>query len=538
MTRTLAQADSGPIAESAAAPRRGLATAEIGLIFLVLFLWGGGPPPDTNEAHYLAKARHYWNPDWCKGDFFLESADAHLVFYWSFGWIAALLPLPAAAWIGRVLMWAFQAWSWRRLSWAIVPRPMFSLLTAALFLVLLDWCELAGEWIADGVEAKSFAFGFVFLGIEAIVRNRWNRAWLLFGAASAFHVLVGGWTVVAAGFAWLVAGGDRTPLRTMIPGLAGGLLLSLPGLIPGIALTRGFDAATVAEANEIYVYLRLPHHLLPSNFSAAKYAAYGGLLLTLLLLCFATARLGRIENGLRRLWGLTAGGVAIGLAGMAIFLTTQTNAELAAKLLRFYFFRLSDAFVPLAAALTLGVLLVRLQPKRPRVAAGLLIAAVLIATGGIGHRYIDRRLDFRPGADRQSLTRFADPQETQAAHVAWRRMGEWVRENTPPDALFLAPRAQQTFKWYAQRPEVVTWKDVPQDAQALVEWRRRFDDIYGPVGSRGLTVYSDNELLDLARKYGIKYIVIERSRATRTLGFERVYPEASYENLYYEVYRL
>jgi hypothetical protein len=510
----------------------------VGLIFLVLFLWGGGPPPETNEAHYLAKARHYWNTDWCRGDFFLESADAHLVFYWTFGWVAALLPLPAAAWAGRILMWAFQAWSWRRLSWALVPRPMFSLLSMALFLVLLDWCELAGEWIADGVEAKSFAFGFVFLAIDAIVRNRWNRAWILLGAASAFHVLVGGWSVVAAGFAWMVAGNDRPRFWNMLPGLAAGFLLSLPGLAPGIALTRGFDPETVAEANQIYVYFRLPHHLLPSDFAPEKYAAYGGLLVALLIACGATARLGTLEGGLRRLWGLTAGGALIGVAGMAIFLTTQYNRDLAAKLLRFYFFRLSDAFVPLANSLTLGVLLIRLQPTRPRAAAGLLIAAVLIAAAGIGQRYIDRRLDFRPGADRQSLIRFADSQETMAAFQAWRSMGEWVRENTPRDALFLTPRSQQTFKWYAHRPEVVTWKDVPQDAGALVEWRRRFEDVYGPIDSRGFTAYSDGELRVLARKYGVKYIVIERSRATRTLGFERVYPEASFDNLFYEVYRL
>jgi hypothetical protein len=435
-------------------------------------------------------------------------------------------------------MWAFQAWSWRRLSWAVAPQPWFALISAALFLVLLDWCELAGEWVADGVEAKSFAFGFVFLGIEAIVRNRWGRAWLLFGAAAAFHILVGGWSVVAAAIAWTMAGKDRPPLRAMLPGLAGGLLLSLPGLIPAIALTRGFDAATVAEANQIYVYLRLPHHLLPSNFAPEKYAAYSALLVAMLLVCGATARLGSVDAGLRRLWALTAAAVLIGLAGMAIFLATQSHPELAAKLLRFYFFRLSDAFVPLTTALTLGVLVTRFQPRGPRMAAWLLIAGVLIAAFGIGQRYIERRLDFRPGADQQPLPRFADPRETEAAYVAWRRICQWARENTPEDAVFLTPRAQQTFKWYAERPEVVTWKDVPQDAAALVEWRRRFQEIYAPVGSRGLAAHSDAQLLALARKYGAQYLVMERFRAPRSLPFERVYPETSFENLYYEVYRL
>jgi hypothetical protein len=517
--------------------RRSFAVAEVGLIFLVLFVWAGSPPPDVNEAHYLGKAKHYWDPSWSQGDFFLESADAHLVFYWTFGWVAALLPLPAAAWVGRVVAWLLLAWSWRRLSWSLVPRPMFAVLSAALFLVLLDWCELAGEWVAEGVEAKTFAFGFVFLGVAAVVRNRWNMAWLLLGAASAFHVLVGGWTTLAAGIGWLTAGHDRPRWTAMLPGLVGGLVLSLPGLIPGWLLTRGFAPQTVDEANQIYVYYRLPHHLLPSAFSPDKYAAYGALLAAFVVLGVLTVREGKLDGRARRLWGVVAGALLIGAAGMAIFLVTQNNPPLAAKLLRFYFFRASDALLPLGASLTCGVLAMRWASSHPKRSATLIVVAVLISAAGIGARFFDRQRDFRPGADRQALPAFPDPRETEAAYDAWRRLGQWIDSHTPPGARFLTPRAQQTFKWYAQRAEVVTWKDVPQDAAALVEWRRRFDEIYGPIGWRGLTAYSDEQLADLARKYDAQYIVIDRRRAARRLGLERVYPAWPHENLYYEVYR-
>lgn len=539
MTQAPAQPETLVDVVKSTAPRWRWALAEVGLLFLVLFLWGGGPPPETNEAHYLAKARHYWNPDWCRGDFFLESADAHLVFYWTLGWAAAILPLPAAAWVGRVLMWGLQAWSWQRLSWAVAPRPLLSVLTGALFLVLLDTCELAGEWVADGVEAKSFAFVLVFLALEAIVRNRWNAAWLLLGGASAFHVLVGGWTVIAAGVAWLLSFQDRPRLLSMLPALMGGLLLALPGLIPGVLLTRGLDPATVAQANETYVYYRLSHHLLPSAFAGAKYAAHLSLLAVFGVLCFTTLQCGAAEKGLRRIWGMAVGAVLIGLAGIGVFLITQHDPAVAARWLRFYFFRLSDAAVPLAASLTVATLFMRMEIRRPRVATTLLVVAVLIAAAGVGERFVRRQRDFRPGADRQSLPSYAgDSQATYAVYDAWRRMGEWVRENTPPDARFLTPRAQQTFKWYAHRPEVVSWKDVPQDAAALVEWRRRFDDIYGPIGWRGLTAYSDAQLLKLAQKYDVQYLVIDRTRATRRPKFERVYPQSSFENLYYEVYRI
>ncbi len=94
---------------------------------------------------------------------------------------------------------------------------------------------MAGEWLVGGVEAKGFAYVFVLLGLERWCA-RWGAAVLLFGAASAFHV------VSAVGPSWRRASFGspaRTArrLRRLILPLAGGLLLALPGLWPALALT-------------------------------------------------------------------------------------------------------------------------------------------------------------------------------------------------------------------------------------------------------------------------------------------------------------
>ncbi|MHC4180705.1 MAG: DUF6798 domain-containing protein, partial [Planctomycetota bacterium] len=228
--------------------------AEIALVFAVFSIQGASPVPGVNEPYYLGKAIHYWNADWARGDFFLNSKDSHTVFYYTFGWLSLWLRPPALAWFGRVLTWGLLAWAWRRLSFALLPRQWCSILTAALLVCLIERYHMAGEWVVGGVEAKGFAFVLVFLSLEAVVRNRWNRAWLLLGAASAFHVLVGGWSAVAAGLAWLMVGKDRPPLRSMWPAVLGGLILSLPGLVPALMLNWGTAAETVRAANQIYVY--------------------------------------------------------------------------------------------------------------------------------------------------------------------------------------------------------------------------------------------------------------------------------------------
>ena len=97
---------------------------EIALILLVFFVEGGAPVPHNNEAHYLAKAKHYWNPAWCEGDLFLESADPHLVFYWTVGLLTKWFSLPTVAWFGRIAAWSSLAWAWQRLELADRARKI------------------------------------------------------------------------------------------------------------------------------------------------------------------------------------------------------------------------------------------------------------------------------------------------------------------------------------------------------------------------------------------------------------------------------
>src|SRR5688500_10463735 len=112
--------------------------AELGLIFVIFFVTGGAPAPHVNETHYLTKAKHYWDASYCPGDFFLDSADPHLVFYWTFGWLTRLAPLAVVAWIGRVVAWALLAMAWERLSRAVTDAPWASVLSAALWVTLTE----------------------------------------------------------------------------------------------------------------------------------------------------------------------------------------------------------------------------------------------------------------------------------------------------------------------------------------------------------------------------------------------------------------
>jgi hypothetical protein len=525
---------------------------EIALIFAVFFLQGAWPAPDVNEPYYLGKAIHYWNPDRLRGDFFMETPDVHKVFDFGFGWFSLWLPPVPLAWTGRILTWLLLAWAWRRLSWAVAPRAWCSVLTAALFGWLMENCQMAGEWVIGGVEAKGFAYVLVFLGLEAIVRNRWNRGLLWLGGASAVHVLVGGWAAVAAGIAWLwlhvkpravVADDGATTgrgfmdvprLRSLWPGLVGGLLLALPGIIPSLTLDWGTSDETVIQAHEIYVFQRLPHHLILTEIRPWFILRLGLLWGFWLLLGRWERRRGRQEN-LCRLRAFVTGAVVITLSGAAINGLIHVDRGLAAELLRFYWFRLTDVALPLGVALESVWLLVAAS-ARPAGGTALRLshptsyyccwAGWLLAIGVAGHQVGGHALErIAAGAPRS---------DKMAGSADWRAACEWVARSgkIPPGACFLVPRGAQTFSWYSGHGDVVTWKDVPQDAKGLVAWWRRMEDIYGnglPPPARWYGSLSDlgaSRLGQLGAKYHAGYAITERSEPP--LGLEVVYENQTY----------
>lgn len=522
-------------AEQTAESRRGdrwWAIVEVLLIFLLLAALGSAPPPDVNEAHYLAKAKHYWDPSWCHGDLFLDSADAHLVFYWTVGWLTFFLPLPAVAWVGRIATWLLLAWSWQRLSAVLVPGRLYAVLTAGLFATLIDRAHMAGEWVVGGVEAKGFAYVLVLLGLRCVALGQWPRVWLLLGAASAFHVLVGGWAVVAAVLAWCVTG-DRSSRWVQVPYLAAGLVLALPGLLPSAALTWGAEPEIARQAAVIYVYERLSHHLVFHRFPTGFVVRHVALWVIWLGLFWQM----RGDARLRRLGWLVAAAALIAGIGVVMDTLLKHHPGTVAGVLRFYWFRLSDVMLPTGMALWSLAWLSGLRNAGRRWAVLPMAAAALLVAWHVGGVARQHLLDPRPGAVSQaSPVSLLDRHRLYLRYHFWRDVCGWIADNTPADAVFLTPRYQQTFKWFAGRSEAANWKDVPQDAAMLVEWWERMQQLYPRTQAGMSRALSDSELQLLARQYGFQYILLDRSRHRRRVRLPKIYPPHTEQVSLYEVY--
>ncbi len=517
-----------PAANPMPVPSRRQRWLEVALILGVFYLNSGWAVPDNNEAHYLGKARHYWDPTYCAGDSFFESAHTHQLFYAVFGWWTLFLPLPAVAWIGRLLTWTLMAVGWQRLSWRIVPKPWWAVFSAALMIALQERCQVAGEWLVGGFEAKGIAYALVFFGLDAAFAGRWRAVWLWLGAASAWHVLVGGWAVVAMLFAWWLERrrGAAPTLAEMLPSLLTGFVFSLAGLLPALTLSRGVDPIILGDANHIYVFERLPHHLNPFVF-----APRGVSLLTLLfLLSGILSRAAPSTRATRIAWRFSAATAGLALLGWGIAVAFRASPNIAAALLKYYWFRLADVAVPLSASLLAMAYFqcaLRSSPGwgKAWVTAAAAFAAFHLAEFGIQTQTLPYARADRPGK--------------VANAAAWRDVCAWIKSNTPPGTKFITPRQNQSFKWYAERAEVVTWKDIPQDAGAIVEWRRLLDQVYDKPEFAEKSVYLRNwgDIVRLNESIHADYLVVEGPEEFISL-YDQWGAKPVYTNYVYWVYKL
>jgi hypothetical protein len=233
-----------------------------------------------------------------------------------------------------------------------------------------------------------------------------------------------------------------------------------------------------------------------------------------------------------------AAAMLIAVLGAVVDQSLLFNRRLAAALLRYYWFRSSDVMTPVGVAFALIAIHHRTIALRPKAGGWLLVALVIGAAANVANAAVEHWKDPRPGAVAQAFpaVNLSSDERVRRWHE-WQWLGKWVSEHSQPGDLFLTPRNQQTFKWDAGRPEVVNGKDFPQDAAAIVAWRKRMDDIFPyTVRFADLAAHGEPRLLELSRKYGFRYIIIDRGISTRRLKFPRVYPEAS--PAIYEIYRV
>jgi len=421
------------------------------------------PEIGDNEAAYLLSPRAVFEPELLRGDFGLAPDSLNRRLSAPFGLLLAPAqvvfgdPL-AVALAGRVLGWSLFLFAVARLSRALAI-PGWVMAVGVFHFAFFRQSVAAGEWLIGDTEPKVIAWGCLLLALAHGLRGEWLRAGLACGAATIFHVLVGGWGGLALAIAALVT--NACPLQTLaLRFVTPWLALSAPMLaVAASALgDPGADAAAPASGAALLVLLRNPHHLDPFSFLDARSVAF-------IALCMIG-----IGVAARSVWPRERGAlvVAFACAALAFFLAGVVARGLGLfPLLQFYPFRLADSLLPLSFWLAYsGILASAVAPlpgarrRRRALAAALLLGVVL--TWERSHSGWPDPFAF-VAAWKTHRERNGDP---------WRDTTDWIAGHTRAEDVFVAPPWLMDFPLRTARPAVVHFKVTP-GAGAMAEWHER-----------------------------------------------------------------
>lgn len=448
--------------------------------------------PGVNEPHYLCKARATWDTSWCSRDFFLKSPAAHAVFFDVVGWFTLHWSLEEVACAGRVISAVILGWGWTTLASPFGLRMRGIVAAAALLCLISLTGNLSGEWVLGGFESKVPAWGFGFAAAGNWLQKSRNDGHLLhwvlpgvwLGMATTLHPVVGAWCIIAVSMAHgslllpaiqrVVSSGEMPStllLRQWSVMTLTALIFALPGVVPALQVVMSSDLSPWEQgmANRVQVFMRLKHHLDPSRFRPAAWV-HSAILLAVIGVCSWRLLNSVKASVIRRHLLILASGLVIAVTGICIGAHRGEVAHLyhwspRAFLLKFYPFRLIDVLIPVTASI-LAVVLWKEKVQPAWTARNKLDSRAAVAVLVVGA--------FLAGY----ATRQKTPAGYSVAHFAeWKDACIWIQENTHPDSLFVTPREAVGFKWYAERAEVVCYKDCPQDGAGILEWRQRLRDL-------------------------------------------------------------
>ncbi|MFM8291722.1 MAG: DUF6798 domain-containing protein, partial [Planctomycetia bacterium] len=111
--------------------------------------------------------------------------------------------------------------------------------------------------------------------------------------------------------------------------------------------------------------------------------------------------------------------------------------------------------------------------------------------------------------------------------------------HVPAGSRFLTPRGAASFTWRTGLPEVVAWKNSPQDAASLLEWRRRITDCFSRDGTvvdmeRSTAALGADRMREVAGRYAADHAIVPLDVA----GIDAPPFERLYSNGAYRVFRL
>jgi hypothetical protein len=464
----------------------------------------------SNHTVYLIDAMRHASPDLLRNDWF---ATQTLQYHAAFGLLARGLMrlgvVEPAFLVGHLLLAVLLHLAWWRIVRVLGGGGAAFALSEVLFHISGAGTGLGMyQFLQDSAFLPSNVASVAFLwAVYFWIADRRAASAVMFGVAGLFHLnyaIVGPavWVVLSA----VAAVRERRRPTTMEWfGAIAMFELCLMNIVPAlIAIRQRTGRMPLEEFVDIYVHVRHPHHYAPLAWPAALWITF------LWPIPFAWLYWRRrhddndaVEQA-RRVVDVIVLLLAIAFLGAGVWYVSETLVQL--SLWRF------SVVVKLLTCVGAALWLTTVASARgarwimtaSAVAGIVLIAACLVRGPYLGFLHVT---------------------EDDADYLA---ACDWIRANTPADAVFLVPPDEEAFRLRAQRAIVVNFKCVPQLSGELGEWRDRLSAVIA-MDIRGLpaTVLSFDrtrgairaayerrppaQLAKVAQRYNARYLLVGHS---------------------------
>lgn len=481
---------------------------------------GGISVGASNHVGLLPVVRRLLDPNYLPGDFNLSlRLFHHRVFAYLLAGLSMLLGearaiialhVAGAALLSSAVWFLCRTLGLSRLAFLVV-----GLFLATGFL----WTGLGleeNDFVGNAeVQPPLFAHAFVLLATAFLLRGRYRAAAVCAGLAVLFHLQIGviATAIIAPFYAVrLREFGGRELARLAVCYL---LPASLALLHLLAMLQRGLlRPAASAYSLAYYIDFRHPHHFALMSAQHACWVAAHVLLQAALWFWLWRAR----REEARRIGVLLTMSLMLVLLALAHF--TDYYLIKNDKFANLQAIRLSPLITVFGALCLVWLLNQWLREKTTRqwLAAAANIVLLLLAAGW-GVRVATREEpDFYFG-----VRHYNNPAVLTGQRKRWVELCNWIKANTPPDAVFLTPPANEGFTVLTDRSNIVEFKINPDGALRMNEWFERLKDLTGDklpteggLANRGplnkaYGELSAEQLLALGRKYGASYAVLPKA---------------------------
>jgi hypothetical protein len=416
------------------------------LLLLVPTQW------NSNEEDYFQLAYRQVAPEkFGEHHAVFDSSKARIVSQTLMGVAVDLLGYERAHFVLRIVLAIAYAGSLAVLFSAVEIGVLESLLVVAVFCAMGEQL-FGGEWLFRGVEAKTFAYSFLFMALGFAYRGRWLAAVALAAAATYFHFLVGGfWTLMLL----FIQFTQQKQFKPVILSAAVFAVLIAPWLIvvvPHDVASLSVSAPTQGlSADAIYSEIRGADHVAPFQSRWTFWTWLPGIVVAVSLL--------GVLAGLQRRKCLPPIGV-VAMTALCYLLVALVGAFFDRHnnyLGKFYLFRPSSLTLFLAIAAIVAAIR-RQCPDNAR-AALRLVAAAFIAV--FAWDTVKTQVDIA-----RSDPAIPYEQELIAA----------IESHSGPEDIVLIEPFNEMHSGYVRlhriipRPTLVSWKFAPTAPADLLRW--------------------------------------------------------------------